>query len=101
MCRGQCVRWFRLKRKINLDLDVGLCASSLRTLIDSGRSHQQADHAPFNKMGSKLWQRKIAFAGRGRGRGGGADGGEERGGAGSMLEMRTIASGGGFVDPHY
>lgn len=55
-------------------------------------------------MGSKLWQRKLTWAGIGRGRGAaGAGEGDERAGAaaGSMLEMRTLGSGGGFVDPHY
>jgi hypothetical protein len=65
--------------------------------------HSKADHAPFNKMGSRLWQRKLTWRG---GRGPGAVGGGEEGeaggrAAGPMLEMRTLGSGGGFVDPHY
>ena len=70
--------------------------------IHSSIHPTQADHAPFNKMGSRLWQRKLTWAGRGRGlqAGGGGVEGEERA-AGPLLEMRTLGAGGGFVDPHH
>ncbi len=80
-----------------------MCEVDRSTLLEhDARSrltfNRQVDHAPFNKMGSRLWQRKLSWRG-GRGQGGAGEEAERA--AGPMLEMRTLGSGGGFVDPHY
>lgn len=61
-------------------------AGKQRAIKESlGHAEEPANHAPFNKMGSQLWNRKL----------------KEDNGGGPVIEMRALGSAGGFVDPHY